>query len=280
MFHINNMSFPNGKNKALTLSYDDGVLQDKRLISIMNKYKIKGTFNLNSDIIGKVRSMQTENGEVNISTISEEEITHVYKNHEIATHASKHSALTGLGSYALQEITSDRVYFEQKLNCMVTGHAYPFGLYDNDVINMLKSAGISYARTVNSTHSFNIPDDFLKWNPTCHHNDDKLMQLAEKFCTQNSMFGQPEIFYLWGHAYEFDQFDNWNVIEDFLRYVSEYSDKIWFATNIEIVNYINAYKNLVYSADGKAVFNPSARDIWINKSGEIINIPYGKMVNI
>ena len=33
--------FPGGKAKALTMSYDDGKLQDKRLIGIFNKYGIK-----------------------------------------------------------------------------------------------------------------------------------------------------------------------------------------------------------------------------------------------
>ena len=35
--------FPGGKAKALTMSYDDGKLQDKRLIGIFNKYGIKAT---------------------------------------------------------------------------------------------------------------------------------------------------------------------------------------------------------------------------------------------
>lgn len=42
--------FPCFKLKAVTLSYDDGVRQDKRLISIMQKYGLKGTFNINAGI--------------------------------------------------------------------------------------------------------------------------------------------------------------------------------------------------------------------------------------
>ena len=37
--------FPGGKAKALTMSYDDGKLEDIRLLEILNKYVIKGTFN-------------------------------------------------------------------------------------------------------------------------------------------------------------------------------------------------------------------------------------------
>ena len=42
------MRFPNGKLKALTLSYDDGVEQDIKFVEILNKYGLKCTFNLNS----------------------------------------------------------------------------------------------------------------------------------------------------------------------------------------------------------------------------------------
>ena len=44
--------FPQGKPKALTLSYDDGVTQDERLIALMKKYGIRGTFNLNPGVMG------------------------------------------------------------------------------------------------------------------------------------------------------------------------------------------------------------------------------------
>ena len=33
--------FPEGKAKVLTMSYDDGKIQDERLIGIFNKYGIK-----------------------------------------------------------------------------------------------------------------------------------------------------------------------------------------------------------------------------------------------
>lgn len=42
--------FPDGKKKALTLSYDDGVEQDRRLVEILNRYGIKATFNINSGV--------------------------------------------------------------------------------------------------------------------------------------------------------------------------------------------------------------------------------------
>ena len=39
----------NGKMKAVTLSYDDGVAQDIRLIELLDRYGLRATFNLNPD---------------------------------------------------------------------------------------------------------------------------------------------------------------------------------------------------------------------------------------
>ena len=47
----------NGKKKAVTFSFDDGVTQDIRLIEILNKYGLKGTFNLNSGLMAKEKKV-------------------------------------------------------------------------------------------------------------------------------------------------------------------------------------------------------------------------------
>ena len=40
------LRFPNFRKKAVTLSYDDGVIYDKRLMRILDEYGLKATFNL------------------------------------------------------------------------------------------------------------------------------------------------------------------------------------------------------------------------------------------
>lgn len=277
---INTMLFPGGKRKALTLSYDDGVAQDRRLVDLMRHYGIKGTFNLNSGLLGKERSMETEGKTVDISTVPLHEISELYQGFEVATHASEHSALIGYGCAALNEILEDRKALEKVVPYLVQGHAYPFGMYDDKAVNMLKAAGIRYARTVTSTESFELPSDFLRWNPTCHHNNLRLMDLAHRFCEQEALFGQPELFYLWGHAYEFDTDQNWDRIEAFLSYVSSYRGKIWMATNTEIVEYMTAYQSIVFSADGKKVWNPSIHTVWLESLGNVYQIPSAAIVNI
>ena len=166
-FRINNMLFPGGKRKALTLSYDDGVVQDRRLTRMLDRYGVRATFNLNSAFLGRVERAVMEGAEVDISTVLPGEIPALYKNHEIATHGSRHSSPVDGGSSFLREVMDDREALEALVPYMVTGHAYPFGLTDEKVIAMLRAAGIAYARTVISTHSFDLPGDFLRWDPTC-----------------------------------------------------------------------------------------------------------------
>lgn len=270
---IHTMLFPNGRRKALTLSYDDGVIQDRRLVELMRRYGIKGTFNLNSALLGRNGKMDVNGKMVDISTIALDEAAELYRDFEIATHASKHTALTHYGAASLAEILEDRIVLENLVPYLVRGHAYPFGMYDKHVMKMLKAAGIQYARTVTSTNSFELPQNFLEWNPTCHHSDLSLMELIRQFCEQEALFGQPQLFYLWGHAYEFDADQNWDVIERFFSYVSDFSDDIWMATNIEIVDYITAFRSLLYSADGSRIQNLSGHTVWLEWMDKIYEIP-------
>lgn len=268
--------FPGGKEKSFTASYDDGTIFDKDLVKLMNKYGIKGTFNLNSSLLGKEGRAVIDGYDTDISRITKDEIVDLYCNHEIAAHAYTHMKLTesdfGMVSY---EIIEDRKNLERLTNRIVKGFAYPFGTYDDNVIQILKNCGIKYARTVENTRSFDIPKDFLKWNPTCHHNDSELMNLAKSFCEENNIFGESQIFYLWGHSYEFSQKNNWQVIESLFKYLHGYMDKIWMASNGEIVDYMKRFNNLEYSADGKFVYNPSCEPVWIKINGKIKKIDSG-----
>ena len=80
---------------------------------------------------------------------------------------------------------------------------------------------------------------------------------------------------MWGHSYEFDDNDNWEVIEEFAKFIGG-RDDIWYATNIEIYDYIRAYNSLQVSVDKKIIHNPSAVDIWVSDSGETFEIKAGE----
>ena len=271
------MRFPGGKRKALTLSYDDGVEQDVRLIELLKKYHVKCTFNLNSGCYppeGTVYPAGTIHRRMPKSVVSE-----LYNNPlvEVAGHSSTHPFLEQLApSQAMKEILDDRIALENQFDQLVRGFAYPYGTYNDTVVELLQAAGIVYARTVESHHSFKLPTDWLRLGATCHHDDPKLMKLAEQFVSET-----PErdswLFYLWGHSYEFEANDNWERIEAFLQIVSEKED-IWYATNLEVYDYCEAYSRLTFSADGKTVYNPSVLSVWCQFDDETLEIGPGKAV--
>jgi len=221
--------YPNGKLKALTLSYDDGVEQDRRLVEIMNRYGIRGTFNLNSGI--QSGASEWRRGEVAIRRMNAAGLEALYKGHEVAVHSLTHPHLENLDrETVINELRQDKLNLERISGAPVYGMAYPFGTYNEIVLEAVKECGLRYARCVQSTYSFDIPDNLLEYRPTLHHADPSLMELAEKFIALKP--DRHQVFYLWGHSYEFDIDNNWRVIEDFCRLVSN-RDDIYYATNAQ-----------------------------------------------
>ena len=264
------MRFPDGKGKCLTLSYDDGVIQDKRLIDILKPYGIKATFNINSGLFAEQDA--ATHGRMSLSQVKN---TYLGSGHEVATHAVTHPHLTDLSVPAItDEIWNDRRQLEEQFGGIVRGFAYPYGLFNDTVVDVLKTAGIAYARTTISTGDFRLPTDWLRLTATCHHNNPALPQLTERFVTQ-SPTGDGWLFYLWGHTYEFDGNDNWQVIEEFAAKVGNRED-VWYATNIEVYDYITAYRNLCFSTDEKCVHNPSALTVYFEKDGELVTVLAGE----
>ena len=255
------MLFPGGKKKAFTLSYDDGITQDRRLIGILDRYRVKATFNLNSGLFGQEGVVAAGKKEVSHIKVAAEEARELYKDHEVAAHGQFHSCMTGMDSgRCVEEILQSRKALEELTGHPVTGYVYAFGAYDDTVLSAMKACGITYARTITSTHKFDIPDDFLTWDPTCHHDDEKIFDLADEFLSDGFYFNMltpAKLFYVWGHSYEFDQCDNWDHMEELVRKVSG-RDDVWYATNGEIRAYVEAYRRLVFSADSRTVYNPSA----------------------
>lgn len=274
------MRFPEGRKKALTLSYDDGVRQDKRLVSIMNKYGIKGTFNVNSGCFAADDTLP--NGEEK-GRMSLTEAVNCYSvgGHEIAVHTYTHPFLNLVPSDNMAyEVVKDRERLEDIFGGIVKGMAYPMGTTSNETIEVLRACGISYARTTRATERFDIPTDWLKLDPTCHHKNPRLKELSHSFVSNNAA-KLPMLFYLWGHSYEFDNDDNWEVIEEFCSFMGKRED-IWYATNIEIFDYVEAYKRLKTSANGKTLYNPTDKTIWfgIKQNTEVVSIQPGQMIKL
>lgn len=275
MYEEKYIRFPQGKSKAFTLSYDDGVKADVRLLGVMQKYGLKGTFNLNS----RVFDCENWHGKMN-----EEDTFNTFNDcgQEIALHGARHIFLNKVPlPEAIREIADNRQYLESKFNRVVRGMAYAYNGFNEDIKRVLKDLGVAYARTTMPTHGFEIPCDWLELNPTCHHGDKMLGELLDKFLNSSpeDEFKHREawLFYVWGHAYEFDDRSNWEIIENLGQKLCGRQD-IWFATNMEIYEYVQAYNSLVFSLDGERVYNPSARCVWIEVRDKVYAIASGATV--
>lgn len=261
--------FPEGKHKVLTMSYDDGRTYDRRLVEIFNKYGIKGTFHLNSGIGSEY------GGRIPMSEVKE-----LYKGHEVSCHTYTHPTIARCPmDQVIQQIILDRRILEEACGYPVRGMSYPNGSYTKEIVDILPACGIEYCRVVGSTDDFAMPENFLVWKSTCHHNHN-LMQNAERFANLHKK-QYLYMMYVWGHSYEFapENGDNWDLIEGFCKYIGG-RDDIWYATNIEIVDYMNAAKNLKFGAAGNIVYNPSSTPVWISVNEKTVKIDGGATVEL
>lgn len=270
------MRFPEGKAKAVTLSYDDNTVDNKRFSDIITEYGLKCTFNLNSQKSNKMFGNMLNNEEIKEYIID--------RGHEIAVHGAFHKA-NGIVRpvEGIRDVLACRLEFEKNYGRIIRGMAYPdsgitkfLNTSDYETIKTyLKSLDIVYSRTLGEDNrKFNMPLDWHAWMPTVHHNNPKSREIAQEFVnldiSSNYIAGQESrLFYMWGHAYEFGRTGDWELLYDLCDILAKHND-IWYATNMDIYEYAKAYESLVWSADSSLVYNPTLFKIWFDVDG----IPY------
>lgn len=272
------MRYPGGRNKAVTLSYDDGVYPDIRLIEIMKKHGLKGTFNINSgsfaeeDAKGKGR-------------MSKRQVLELYpaSGNEVAVHFETHAFPTEMPEHLLTlEILRDREKLEEMFGGLIRGAAYPYGACNDKIVDCMRASGMVYSRTTVANESFDLPKEWLRWGSTCHHNHPRLFELVDLFLKKDAIRDHhrpAKLFFLWGHSYEFDNDQNWDRIERFAEIVGNRED-VWYATNIEIYDYVQAYERMQFNTKATFVTNPSASDVWFVKNGELVMVKAGESKTI
>lgn len=227
----------NGKNKAVTFSYDDGITQDKRLIELFNKYGLKCTFNINSGLLGQDGYLDREGERVTHIKVKPEEVRSLYAGHEIAAHTLTHPALRDCSDEEiLRQVEEDRLRLSELAGYEVVGMAYPGGtgcIGTSDKI-IREKTGIKYARTTTSTYNFDLQDDLILFNPTVYHHTewDAMFSLGRKFLELTP--DKPQLFYIWGHSFEFDIHNTWDRMEEFCKMISGIED-IFYGTNKEVL---------------------------------------------
>lgn len=227
------------KLKAVTFSYDDGVTQDIRLVELLNKYGLKGTFNLNSELLGQKGILMREGQRISHYKIHPEDVKYVYDGHEVAAHTLTHPNLTALDEAAIiHQVEKDRLNLSELTGYDIVGMAYPCGGVNNDdrVANIIKEyTGISYCRTITNTDSFGKQDNLYRFKPNVYHimEFERLMHLGQQFVQLSTC--TPQVLYVWGHSYEMDfRPDYWVKLEEFFKLISNKQD-IFYGTNKEVL---------------------------------------------
>ena len=279
------MRFPEGRLRAVTLSYDDGPQSDVRFSDVITRYGLKCTFNMNGD---------RARGDAALSKETVEEIV-FSRGHELALHGYHHAAPGRVRApIGIKDVLDNRVEAEEKYGRIIRGMAYPDsgtnvlenGMTYERIKEYLNDLDVAYARTTRSHGTFAVPNDFHAWCPTAHHNDPKLFEYIEKFLTHtytgwaNISSASPLLFYLWGHSYEFDRDGNWDRLEKIGETLGGHED-VWYATNMEIYRYTMAYRSLEYSLDGKMIYNPTLYKLYfVRDGGETMSIESGETLRL
>ena len=257
--------WPNGAQKALTLSYDDGQIFDERLAKIFDEHQMKPTFHLVSDWLNRD------------GFLTSEQVKALAQRHEISAHCRTHPYLTQMPpAMALADTLDSKRALEDITGGVVRGMSYPYGALSDEVVEVMRACGMEYSRTVWAEADFHVPTDFLRWRPTCHHNHvgDSLDRFLARGYSR-----EPLLYYLWGHSFEFDRNKDWDVIQRFCDQAADHGD-IWYATNVEIVSYTQAVRALRISADGRTFYNPSCLDVMASADREPICLPAGKTTRV
>lgn len=168
--------------------------------------------------------------------IAPDEVKTLYAGHEVAVHTLTHPNLTEqTDEEVIRQVETDRQNLSRLAGYEVVGMAYPCGGVNNDdrVAALIREhTGVRYSRTISSTHSFALQENLYRFNPSVYHLEwDKMPEMAETFLKLEPE--TPQLFYIWGHSYEFDRADTWGQFEAFLQIISGRED-IFYGTNREV----------------------------------------------
>lgn len=227
------------KLKAVTFSYDDGTVQDIQLIELLNKYGLKSTFNLNSELFGQRGILDREGKRISHYKVHPEDVKYIYDGHEVAAHTLTHPSLLAVDeAEVIRQVEQDRLNLSELVGYEVVGMAYPGGgvNHTEEIAEIIRSnTGIRYARTNVCTDSFDVQNDLYRFQPNVPNmmDYDRLMKMGEEFVALETTV--PQIFYIYGHSFEMEYAsDNWSKLEEFFKLISN-RDDIFYGTNAQVL---------------------------------------------
>lgn len=262
--------YPGGKPKAFNITYDDGVLQDLRFVEMLNRYGLKGTFNLNSQLMAEEFEWVHEKGLV-IQRLSAEKAVELYKGHEIASHSLTHPYMQGLGEEELtRQMQTDKDNLEKIFGRKVSGFAVPFSYYSPLIAYCRMKCGFEYSRCSDERYSYAPPENYYWWAAGAYHINPQWKEFADRFFTTDTELALCQIV---GHSYDLDTENMWSDMEMLMKRVSE-DDSIASMTNEELVRYLKAIRNV--NTKRKTIHNRTDTDLWFEIGGRAVCIKPGE----
>ena len=265
--------YPHGRKKAFNVTYDDGVVPDIRFVELLNRYGLKGTFNLNSGLMAQGFEWTHESGLV-VKRLSPAAAASLYEGHEVASHTLTHPYMHDLPRESvLWELAEDKANLERLFGREVRGFAVPFDYYSDLIEDCARACGFAYARISEESSAFAPQQDPYRWRATVFHLCDDLAEVVRRFIASEEELAALQIV---GHAYDLDVEDKWELMEDIFREISRQED-VAPMTTLELVTYLQAMN----SAEIKEGFirNPSPMPLWFEVDGRVCCLePHGQLM--
>lgn len=214
-----NSKFSIGKNmKIVSLSFDDGTIYDKRFIDLLNKYGLKATFNLNSGLDNFIWYYEDKP----IRRLNLEESKEIYKGHEVASHSLTHPYFSSLDEKRqIQEVEEDILNLEKIFSRKIEGFAFPFIDQTEANIQVVKNnIDLKYIRCSIFTEKI-LPKDRYHVGINALYDDKDIYEKLERY---KSNILPNSLFVIAGHSYEFEVKNDWEKIENLLKYLKENDD--------------------------------------------------------
>lgn len=272
MVHDIRRLYPGGKTKAFNISYDDGIAQDVRFVRLLNRYGLKGTFNLNSGLMDPPFTWTHECG-MEVTRLPKDTVVALYQGHEVASHTLMHPYMHDLNEQEIMyQLAADKENLQRLFGHEIAGFAVPFTYYSELVAQCAQNCGFEYARISEESYDYRPSSDYYHWKGSIFHWSEGLDAFVEGFLTTDTELALCQIV---GHSYDLDVFDMWERMEAICQKVSA-DPTIWPATHLEIVRYLKAMAQIHVAHD--CIYNPSDRELWFAIDDQVICLAPGASI--
>lgn len=222
--------------KYFTMSFDDGVTQDRKVVDICRKNSFNGvTFFINTGLFGAnwadVGPSQFGRDDITHIRFTEEEIRKegIYDGFDVAVHTLHHPCLVWYDNdpdKMKEEVEGDADNIARIFGYRPVGMSWPGGegcASETTAKLIVDLTDIRYSRCgMAPTYKFDLPKRFMFWMPTCSLSDGKVMDAAKEFIALKP--DRDVVFYVWNHAYELDVYDTLGRFEELIKMMNGAED--------------------------------------------------------